>query len=35
MNMIVASELESDQQDPIDRGRRWLVDFNPAKTSFD
>ena len=25
MNMIVATELESDQQDPIDRGRRWLV----------
>ena len=34
----LASELESDQQDIADRGRKWLVDFNAAKTqlvSFD
>ena len=27
----LASELESDLQDTLDRGRKWLVDFNPGK----
>ena len=34
----LASELESDLQDTVDRGRKWLVDFNAGKTqlvSFD
>ena len=34
----LASELESDLRDPIDWGRKWLVDFNIGKTqlvSFD
>ena len=34
----MASELESDLQDTLDWGRRWLVDFNAGKTqlvSFD
>ena len=34
----LASELESDLQDTVDRGRKWLVDFNVGKTqlfSFD
>ena len=34
----LASELESDLQDSVDSGRKWLVDFNARKTqliSFD
>ena len=34
----LASELKSDLRDTVDRGRRWLVDFNAGKTqlvSFD
>ena len=34
----LASELESDLQDTLDWGKRWLVDFNAGKTqlvSFD
>ena len=34
----MASELESDLQDTVDWGRKWLVDFNAGKTqlvSFD
>ena len=34
----LASELESDLQDTLDWGRKWLVDFNAGKTqlvSFD
>ena len=34
----LASELESDLRDPMDWGRKWLVDFNAGKTqlvSFD
>ena len=34
----MASELESDLRDTVDRGRKWLVDFNAGKTqlvSFD
>ena len=34
----LASELESDQRDAVDWGRKWLVDFNSGKTqlvSFD
>ena len=37
-NYNLASELESDLQDIVDWGRKWLVDFNPGKTqlvSFD
>ena len=33
-----ASELESDLQDTVDWGKKWLVDFNAGKTqlvSFD
>ena len=28
----LASELESDLQDTVDWGRKWLVDFNAEKT---
>ena len=28
----LASELESDLQDTVDWGTRWLVDFNAGKT---
>ena len=28
----MASELESDLQDTVDWGRKWLVDFNAGKT---
>ena len=28
----LASELESDLQDTVDWGRKWLVDFNAGKT---
>ena len=28
----LASELESDLQDTVDCGKKWLVDFNAAKT---
>ena len=28
----LASELESDLQDTVDRGRKWLVDFITGKT---
>ena len=34
----MASELEFDPRDTVDRGRKWLVDFNAGKThiiSFD
>ena len=34
----LASELESDMQDTVDWGKKWLVDFNARKTqlvSFD
>ena len=34
----LASELEADQRDTVDWGRKWLVDFNAGKTqlvSFD
>ena len=34
----LAPELESDLQDTVDWGRKWLADFNPGKTklvSFD
>ena len=34
----LTSELESDPQDTVDWGRKWLVDFNAGKTqlvSFD
>ena len=34
----LASELESDLQNTVDWGRKWLVDFNAGKTqlvSFD
>ena len=34
----LASELKSDLKDTVDRGRKWLVDFNAGKTqlvSFD
>ena len=27
-----ASDLESDLQDTVDCGKKWLVDFNAAKT---
>ena len=30
----MASELESDLQDTVDWGRRWLVDFNAGKTQL-
>ena len=28
----IASELESDLQDPVDYGKKWLVDFSVGKT---
>ena len=28
----LASELESDLQDTVDRGKKWFVDFNAGKT---
>ena len=28
----LAPELESNLQNTVDCGRKWLVDFNPAKT---
>ena len=30
----LASELESDQRDTVDWGRKWLVDFNAGKTQL-
>ena len=30
----LASELESDLQDTVDWGRKWLVDFNAGKTQL-
>ena len=30
----MAAEHESDLQDTVDRGRKWLVDFNAGKTHF-
>ena len=30
----LASKLESDIQDTVDQGRKWLVDFNVEKTQF-
>ena len=32
--LALASELESDLQDTVDWGRKWLVDFNAGKTQF-
>ena len=32
--MKLASELESDLQDTVDWGRKWLVDFNVGKTQL-
>ena len=31
----LASELESDLQDTVDWGKKWLVDFNAGKTQLD
>ena len=30
----MASELESDLQDTVDWGRKWLVDFNAGETQL-
>ena len=30
----LASELESDLRDTVDWGKKWLVDFNAAKTQL-
>ena len=30
----LASELESDLQDTVDRGKKWLVDFSAGKTQL-
>ena len=30
----MAAELESDLQDTVDWGRKWLVDFNAGKTNL-
>ena len=30
----LASELESDLQDTVDWGKKWLVDFNAGKTQL-
>ena len=30
----LASELESDLQDKVDWGRKWLIDFNAGKTQL-
>ena len=30
----LASELESDQRDTVDWGKKWLVDVNVGKTGF-
>ena len=30
----LASELESDQRDTVDWGKKWLVDFNAGKTQL-
>ena len=30
----LASELESDLQDIVDWGRKWLLDFNAGKTQL-
>ena len=30
----LASELESNLQDTVDQGRKWLVDFNARKTQL-
>ena len=30
----LASKLESDPRDPVERGREWLVDFNAGKTQL-
>ena len=32
--LALASELESDLQDTVDWGRKWLVDFNAGKTQL-
>ena len=31
----MASECESDLRDPVDWGKKWLVDFNAWKIQFD
>ena len=33
-NIELASELESDLQDTMDWGKKWLVDFNAGKTQL-
>ena len=30
----LASELESDQQETVDWGKKWLIDFNARKTQL-
>ena len=30
----LTSELESDIQDPVDWGKKWLVDFNAGKSGL-
>ena len=30
----MAFELESDLRDTVDRGKKWLVDFNAEKTQL-
>ena len=34
LQLELASELESDLQDTVDWGRKWLVDFNAGKTQL-
>ena len=34
IQLELASELESNRQDTVDWGRKWLVDFNTAKTQL-
>ena len=33
LDLWLASELESDLQDAMDWGRKWLVDFNAEKST--
>ena len=33
-NMNLASELESDLRDTVDRDKKWLVDFYAGKTQL-
>ena len=32
--LVLASELEANQQDTVDQGGKWLVDFNAGKTQL-